>query len=284
MNNAGVELLCPAKINLGLRVVRKREDGYHDLETVFQRVTLFDRLRVERAPSEGVRLACPDSDLPENGKNLVWRAAEAFLNRVGAERGVFITLWKTIPVSAGLGGGSSDAASALLALNELFGNPLSHADLSNLGVSLGADVPFFIMETSTALGEGIGDRLTTVTLPRMWFVLAHPAFEVSTAMIYGALDLRLTRAGWDVKEALLNQSSFKIENLLYNDLETVTVKVRPEIDAIREALVCAGATRALMSGSGPTVFGLFPGREAAVGASRYLTANHGLKTSIVRSF
>ena len=284
MTNAGVELLCPAKINLGLRIVRKREDGYHDLETVFQRVTLFDRLRVEWRQSEGVRLACPDSDLPEDRGNLVWRAAEAFLSRVGAERGVSLTLWKSIPVSAGLGGGSSDAASALLALNQLFGNPLSRTDLSSLGVSLGADVPFFIMETSTALGEGIGDRLTPVTLPRMWFVLAHPTFEVSTAMVYGALDLRLTRQNWDVKSALLNQSSLKIENLLYNDLEKVSAKAYPEINAVREALVRAGSSRVLMSGSGPTVFGLFSGREAAVKGGRYLSENHDLKTSVVRSF
>lgn len=281
---APIELLCPAKLNLSLRVVGKREDGYHDLETVFQRVTLFDRLRLSKKNSPGVELSCPDSGLPTNGNNIVFKAADAFFKSISEPGGVQLTLWKKIPIAAGMGGGSSDAATVLTGLNRLFGRPLSLKRLLEIGSSVGADVPFFISGASSAFGEGIGDRLTTVRLPLMWFVLVHPPLEVSTAWVYRNYELSLTKTTGKVKKKNSDCCSFSLDELFFNDLEGVTFTAHPQLQIIRKTLVSLGAVKALMSGSGPTIFGVFSHKEAAFSARRAITVDHGWKSSVVRSF
>jgi 4-diphosphocytidyl-2-C-methyl-D-erythritol kinase len=163
---------APAKINLGLRVLGKRPDGYHNVQSLMVPVSLYDELRLELG-SRGVTLSCPNSDLPTDAQNLVYRAAQLVLDQCQRDEGVRIELKKSIPVSAGLGGGSSDAATTLLAVNQLLGSPLAVPDLHPLAVKLGADVPFFLLGR-WAMAEGIGDRLTPINnVPTFWTVLMH---------------------------------------------------------------------------------------------------------------
>ena len=279
-----IELPCPAKVNLGLRVVGRRPDGYHDLDTVFQRVTLFDRLRLQLTETGGVELSCPDSELPMGEGNIAWRAARLLLDRAATSRGVSLTLWKSIPRAAGMGGGSSDAASVLLGLNRLLGGPLSGEELPVLGSGLGADVPFFLLERPAARGEGIGDRLTPVNIPPWWFVLVHPPFEASTAWVYRNLNLELTISRRSSIKNHLEQGSFTSEERLSNDLESVTFAAYPELGTIREALLSLGAVKALMSGSGPTMFGMFARRESAERTREALATGRGWNVRVVRSF
>jgi len=279
-----IEVLCPAKINLSLRVLEKRADGYHDIETVLQRITLFDKIRLARTNREDIHLTCNDSDLPEGEENIVWRAASVFREYVALSGGFSIRLWKGIPVAAGLGGGSSDAAGTLLGLNVLFGRPFTREKLAEMGGVLGADVPFFILEASSALGEDRGDRLTEIHIPWFWFVLVNPGFEVSTAWAYRNLNSLLTRPENKPIKATLGQAPFKLEELLYNDLEQVSSDAYPEIGKAKQTLISLGAMAVLMSGSGPAVFGIFHNRETANRAHDALSSHDVWKSFLVRSF
>jgi 4-diphosphocytidyl-2-C-methyl-D-erythritol kinase len=279
-----IEVLCPAKINLGLRVLEKREDGYHNVETVLQRITLFDRIRLERNEQEGINLACPESGLSEGAENIVWQAAVIFLECIRPKGGVAIRLWKRIPTAAGLGGGSSDAAGTLLGLNSLFGRPIPKRTLVEMGAALGADVPFFILQVSSALGEGRGDRLTPVRIPWFWFVLVSPGFEVSTAWAYRNLRSLLTRPENKPIKLTLNQHPFRLEEVIYNDLEQVSIAAYPEIGGIKQTLISLGSMAALMSGSGPTVFGIFPNRSEASRVQSILSSHSIWKSFLARSF
>jgi len=182
---------APAKVNLVLRVLGRREDGYHEIASLMQSISLFDEL--DFSPHQrGIILRCPGNDLPTDGRNLVYRAAAAFFRRTGIAGGVKIELRKRIPMAAGLGGGSSDAAATLSALNELYGAPLPAAELSSLAASLGADVPFFLFGPR-AWAFGIGERLEPAApLPPFHLVLLHPPFEVPTGPVYQGLNLGLT--------------------------------------------------------------------------------------------
>ncbi|MCF8055201.1 MAG: 4-(cytidine 5'-diphospho)-2-C-methyl-D-erythritol kinase [Desulfocapsa sp.] len=254
---------APAKVNLSLHVLGKRSDGYHELDTVMQKLDLADTIKIQRLSEPTIQLSCPDSDLPENDTNLVWKAAAAFLRETCLEKesGVSIILEKNIPVAAGLGGGSSDAGIVLVTLNHLFGANLSEETLIRLGSPLGADVPFFVVPHCSVRAGGIGDRMKPVpALTGFSLLLVNPGFSVSTAWVYG--NFTLTRAD---KDSNLSDSRENADTLagfspLYNDLETVTIEHYPEIAAIKRFLLDNGASDALMSGSGPTVFGLFPDR------------------------
>ena len=251
----------PAKVNLHLRVLRKREDGYHDILSLMQRINLCDEMTF--APTgNGISVRCPGTILPEDEGNIVYRAAAAFFSRIGQPPGIEITVRKRIPIAAGLGGGSSNAATTLITLNEIHGYPLTQEDLMGIGTGLGADVPFFIFGKS-AWATGIGDRLTeSPPLPRFWFVLVNPGFAISTKLVYEGLNFGLTKQ-------LINYSipHFSTEEDviggLANDLEKVTVKLHPILDEIKALLLAGGARGALMSGSGPTVFGIFTDRASA---------------------
>jgi 4-diphosphocytidyl-2-C-methyl-D-erythritol kinase len=260
--------LCPAKVNLYLKVLARREDGYHDLVTVMQPLTLADELRL--APGQGLTLECRHPEVPSGPQNLVWRAAEKFGAATGREPQVHIELVKKIPVAAGLGGGSSDAAGALLALNELTGNPLSSATLHALAAELGADVPFFLRR-GPAVGRGIGTILSSLDLPPYWYVLLNPGLPISTAWVYGNLDLKyLAQAGAPLPAAFDGEHP---EDWVANDLETVTLSRYPELRELLAGLSAAGARAQGMSGSGPTLFGLFHEAEAAQAAAFKLRQN-----------
>ena len=252
----------PAKINLLLKVRRRREDGYHDIVSVMCLVGLFDRITLS-FDTPTITVQCSDPRVPEDSSNLAYRAADLFMKKCGISDGVGITIKKVIPVAAGLGGGSSNAAGVLLGLNHYFGDPYSMDQLMAMGLSLGADVPFFLFQ-KPALATGIGDKLEAYSgLPSYQILLVNPGFTVSTAEIYRNLNLRLTKCKKKLTNALLKNRGFDAALHLCNDLETVTASSYPEIQTIKDQLINCGALGALMSGSGPTVFGLYDDIEKA---------------------
>jgi 4-diphosphocytidyl-2-C-methyl-D-erythritol kinase len=250
----------PAKVNLRLEVLRKREDGYHEIRTLFQKISLHDTLHFSLNRRKGVRIRTDHVGLPTGRKNLVYHAARSMLDRSNYGGGIDIHIEKRIPLGAGLGGGSSNAAAALKALNELLNANLSQKELMVLGEQIGADVPFFLLEGS-AIGSGIGERLRKITLPRLCYLLLNPGFEVSARWAYQNFVLTKTKYHFNLHGLL--KSSMRISGLLYNDLEGVVSAKYQEIALMKEMLLSAGATGALMTGSGPTVFGLFSGEKKA---------------------
>lgn len=263
MTNAGQRLTisAPAKVNLSLRVVAKRPDGYHELDGIMQKIDLCDTLHVEPLDRPEVTLRCPDSDLPENESNLVYQAAALFLQEAGLrkEAGVSLVLEKRIPVAAGLGGGSSDAAAVLRAMDTLFQVSDLQARLPELAKELGADVPFFVVGDTAVRAQGIGERMEPYPpLSGCSVLLVNPGFFVSTASVFE--NFRLTKT---IETSILSDSC-RCESLatspieLYNDLESVTIERYPELEEIKQLLRDNGAAGTLMSGSGPTVFGIFP--------------------------
>ncbi len=256
-------LRAPAKINLCLSVLGRRPDGYHDVDMVMQAVGLYDLVTVERT-AEGLSVFCSAPGVPEGGGNIAWRAGRVLLDRAGAGAGLQITIEKQIPVAAGLGGGSSDAAAVLVAGNALLGTGLSREELARIGTGLGMDVPFFL-HGPTARAQGRGEVLTDLAPPApFWVLLANPGFAVSTAWAYQSLNFGLTK-----KVNCNNIASLpvgKIAEMLHNDLETATAAAHPVIREMEQALIEAGALGARMSGSGPTVFGVFPDEQACRGA------------------
>jgi 4-diphosphocytidyl-2-C-methyl-D-erythritol kinase len=248
---------CPAKVNLYLRVVGRRPDGYHEIVTVMQPLTLADELTVSRGGTD-ISLECDQAELPSGEENLVWRAARQFQAETGSKWGVRLSLRKRIPVAAGLGGGSSDAAGTLLAMNDLAGKPLNQVDLHRLASRLGADVPFFLSR-EPAVGRGIGTQLRAVTLLPYWYLLVNPGEPLSTRWVYENLDLDNlpgppATETWDPEHP---------ETWVRNDLGRVVVKRFPELAPVLAALGESGAWCQGISGSGPTLFGLFASREAA---------------------
>jgi 4-diphosphocytidyl-2-C-methyl-D-erythritol kinase len=256
------ELTCeaPAKINLYLAIKGKRPDGFHDLETRMVKITLADRLHLALRDS-GITVLCPESDLPTGEGNLVYRAAKSFFTALGTGGGVAIVLEKKVPIAAGLGGGSSDAAAVLRGLNTLYGLPFSVGQLVELARPLGADVPFFVDDCVAAWATGIGDKIQAEAVsPADWIVLVNPGFPVSTKWVYENFTLTtdgnpyiLGREFVHGKDACAGPGNLP----LYNELEAVTIRKYPELGRIKDELLADGAHGALMSGSGPTVFGLF---------------------------
>jgi len=268
----GVHLFAPAKLNLRLKVIGQRPDGYHELVSIMVPVGLFDELDIRLQSAQGIRLVCKGSFALSPGEdNLVYRAAAAFLDAAGLTAGLAIELIKRIPVAAGLGGGSSDAAATLLGLNRLFHRPLSQGRILTLARSLGADVPFFI-DPKPCIARGIGDLLEPLDgWPQVWYVLVNPGMAVSTAWAFRRLKLELTTGEYAYIVKTLKKRPLELSELLENDLEAVTAAHYPAIGKLKEALRGAGALGALMSGSGPTVFGVFESeRQASLAADRLL--------------
>ena len=274
-SGSGITLKAPAKANLCLKIVRRREDGYHDIESLFQPLDLADTLIMGRTQRPGISLDCPGSDLPCDRRNLAYRAAELYLEKTGNGGGLSIILHKNIPIAAGLGGGSSDAAAVLKGADQLHGRRLSPGKLEKLGRELGADVPFFIRAVPAWAG-GVGDVLVPATLPNFHYVLVNPGFPVSTAWVYGELRKPLTLSqGLDTfraRTAVYHGWSDLAKEDLVNDLEDVVEAAHPLVGLIRRELAAAGARLARMSGSGPTVFGLFESKKAALAAAERLKA------------
>lgn len=256
-----ISLRAPAKVNYLLDVIRKRPDNYHDLRMVMQRIAIYDEIVLSLSEMPGIRVNCGKDGVPDGPGNIAWKAADTLLQRIAVKPGIDISIAKNIPVAAGLGGGSSDAASVLMGLNDLLEMGLHDRELMDLGLGLGADVPFFIFK-KTALAEGIGEILTPVEgLPPVWLVLVNPNIHVSTAWVYKSL--QLTKEKDLAKLPKFNNRIEDICSLLSNDLENVTIGSFPLIRDIKNLLLEKGARGALMSGSGPTVFGVFESEEKA---------------------
>jgi len=253
--------MAPAKINLFLRVLRKRADGYHDIFSLMQKITLYDELTFSPRP-RGIVLNCPGTDLPVDDGNLVVRAARAIFSYTDYPYGMEINLIKKIPMTAGLGGGSSDAATTLMALNKICSLKLKKDELIKLGAKIGADVPFFIFGNA-ALASGIGDKLKHFrNLPKLNLILIKPDFDLPTKMVYENLNLRLTM-GKNNYSIPRNLDLSDIIQGLHNDLESFSLEIHPELTDLKKMLLRYDALGALMSGSGPTVFGIFRnGKEA----------------------
>jgi 4-diphosphocytidyl-2-C-methyl-D-erythritol kinase len=256
-------LTAAAKVNLALEVLGKRPDGYHELATVMQTVDLADRLVLEDA--DELALATTSSEVPVDGGNLALRAAAALRDAAKVDRGVRVRLDKRIPVAAGLGGGSSDAAAVLLGLNRLWGLRWPVARLAEVAETLGMDVPFFL-EGGVALGTGRGERLTPLAGMQMALVLVNPGTALSTATVYGRVTPAMYSDGGrsqSVIAALRTRKPARLASSLYNGLEAAVSGVSPDLVRMRAALVAAGALGAIMSGSGPTVFGVARSFEQA---------------------
>jgi len=275
-----MEPLCvkaPAKINLFLRVTGKRPDGYHDLYSLMCPLALYDTLTL-KVGGRGIGIVCDHPGVPEDASNLAARSARLFLEtafggKLPPVSGVTIHIEKNIPVGAGLGGGSSDAAAVLTALNDYCGQPLSTPALMGLGARIGADVPFFIFG-SPALATGIGDRLDPFPHLTPWTaLLVYPNEVVSTAWVYKNLNLRLTKDEKKLSRFHFDGRFFNVDEHLVNDLEAVTERAFPVIKRIKRLLLAHGAAGAMMSGSGSTVFGLFASPEQAISARKVLIHN-----------
>jgi 4-diphosphocytidyl-2-C-methyl-D-erythritol kinase len=261
---------CPAKVNLNLRVLGRRPDGYHELDTVFQAVDLWDRIEI-RAAGE-LSVTCDDPGLPVDGTNLVLRAARALADRCGCRAHGELRLAKSIPSQAGLGGGSSDAAGTLRLCSRYWGLDPDEGLLHELARELGADVPFFLVG-GTAHGAGRGDRITALApLPETALLLGFPPFGVPTAEVFRLLATRLTHPadGVRVRRHFSHKLPQGKDLVGVNDLEAVVFELRPELGRFRDALLEAGARRALLSGSGSTVYGVFEAEGSAVRAAATL--------------
>ena len=262
-----IDIIAPAKINLFLHVVGKRDDGYHELRTLMCCIGLHDSLVLHVGAAQS-QLTSNNPDIPCDSKNLALKAALSF-NRVLAEqtalsaRHVSIELFKRIPVGAGLGGGSSDAAAVLNALNAYYGHPLDRSGLHALALSLGADVPFFL-DLAPAIATGVGERLEPYShLPSWSVVVVYPGFGISTAEVFAGLTLGLTKCEKQLRYFPFKCGKFDIGRHLCNDLESVAARRFPVINTIKRELLHRGAMGALMTGSGSAVFGVFADPEAA---------------------
>ena len=276
-----------AKINIGLDVLRRRADGYHEVKMIMQTVDIYDELVLERRKQPGIELRMDNSELPSGGDNLICRAADLLFREKKITGGVNISLTKRIPIAAGMAGGSADAAAALRGVNELFDLGYSLKELQALGVGLGADIPY-CLTGGTMLSEGIGEILTPLPAPpAAHLVIAKPDINVSTAFVYG--NLHADRLAWhpdiDGMIAALQKGDLDgITGRLGNVLETVTVKAHPVIEQIKELLRKQGAENALMSGSGPTVFGIFKEKETAARAAEAVERGRLAKQIFVTTF
>ena len=263
-----IQLKALAKINLGLDVLRRREDGYHEVKMIMQTISLGDELELRKEKQPGIQVMTNLHYLPTNENNLVYQAAQLLMKEFHIENGISIRLEKRIPVAAGMAGGSSVAAAVLWGMNQMYGLGLSKKDLMERGVRLGADVPYCVLR-GTALAEGIGERLKTLPpMPRCYILLAKPGLSVSTRFVYENLhanDLQPEQhPDVDAMIGALKEKDLKlIVSRMGNILELVTIPAHPVIEEIKKCMVEAGALGAMMSGSGPTVFGVFEDQAKA---------------------
>ncbi|MBM4381886.1 MAG: 4-(cytidine 5'-diphospho)-2-C-methyl-D-erythritol kinase [Deltaproteobacteria bacterium] len=295
------ELRAPAKLNLGLRITGRRADGYHELESLFVPIALADTLRVELSGAPGVRLRVSGDaavGVPEDTRNLAWRAAEAFAREAKLGTGVSLALEKRVPSPAGLGGGSSDAGAVLRALSRLTGSPVAPPRLAEIALALGADVPFFL-DPRPALVEGIGERVLPVSgVPELPVLLAHPGFGLETRAVYAAFDAQSSLTAQNhpltlrallalgeeagAVEARFPSDDARLRELVANDLEPAATRLRPEVAKLREELSRTGARAVGMSGSGPTLYAIYASEAAARIAEPQVAAT-GARTWLTRT-
>ncbi|MBR5047777.1 MAG: 4-(cytidine 5'-diphospho)-2-C-methyl-D-erythritol kinase [Eubacterium sp.] len=283
-----LELKAYAKVNLGLDIIRRREDGYHEVRMVMQTVKLFDLLTMKQNDSGEIHLSTNLPYLPTNEKNLVYRAIDMIRQEYKIREGVDVNLLKHIPVAAGMAGGSSDAAAAFVGMNQLFGLDIPQKTLLDYGVKLGADIPYCIMR-GTALSEGIGEILTPLpSIPMCWFLIVKPTFSISTKYAYENLHLSDETRHPDIDgmvTAIRNQYLPGITSRMGNVLEDVVIRDYPKITEIKETMLDMGAMNSLMSGSGSTVFGIYTSHDKAMEASRTFKLDPDIRqVHVVRPF
>lgn len=258
-----LHLESPAKVNLRLEILKKREDGYHELRTILQKISLHDTLHFSLEKREKISIISDHPNLPVGKKNLVHQAVRSMLQRSDYRGGVRVKIEKRIPLGAGLGGGSSNAATTMKAMNQLLNLDIPKKELMEMGLEIGADVPFFFSE-GPVIAFGVGERLKTIKLPCLWYVLIYPNFEVSTRWAYQ--HFILTKRQFNINLHKFLRTPDEISRLLWNDLEEVVSREYPQIEAMKKILQTAGALGTLMTGSGPTVFGIFSEEEGALEA------------------
>lgn len=282
-----MHLKAYGKINLALDVVGKRADGYHEVRMVMQTVKIYDGIEVYVTDSGKIEVETNLYFLPVNENNLVYKAAKLLMDEFNIKKGIFIKLQKVIPVAAGMAGGSADAASVLYGVNRLFNLGLSVKELMERGVKLGADIPYCIMR-GTALSEGIGEKLTKLPPPpKAAILVARPSISVSTKLVYENLDLNGINKHPDIDrmvESIKNKDLQGIASNMENVLETVTIDKYPIIQDIKNIMKEKGAVNSLMSGSGPTTFGIYEDKKTAEGVKAYLRENGMAKQVFVTEF
>ncbi len=276
-----MRLRALAKINLGLDVLRKREDGYHELRMIMQTINMYDQLDIEISQTPGITITTNLPFIPVNENNLVYKAARLLMDEFQIEQGITVDLQKFIPVAAGMAGGSSDAAAAMIGVNRLFGLGLSVKELMERGVKIGADVPYCLLR-GTALAEGIGDKLRALpACPDCYVLIGKPAISVSTKFVYENLHANELEYHPEIDkmlDAIQWHNLNKIADNMGNVLETVTISHYPIIQEIKDHMKEHGALNAMMSGSGPTVFGLFDDKTTAENACEALRASRLART------
>lgn len=278
-------LKARAKINLSLDVLNKRTDGYHDVKMIMQTVELHDSVLIKKQRESGIKISCNSPCIPTNNKNIVYKIAEKIINDYEISDGIYINLKKKIPVAAGLGGGSSNAAAVLIGLNKIFDLGLSINELIKIGEKFGADIPYCILG-GTALAEGIGEKLTILPpLSETTILICKPLMNISTAYVYDKLDLNKisSRPNTDlIIAAIKNKEISKVAQNMVNVLESVTGEEEPAIKEIKSELLSCGALGASMSGTGTSVFGIFENRHDALkcikGLKKYSKENFVTKT------
>jgi 4-diphosphocytidyl-2-C-methyl-D-erythritol kinase len=272
-----------AKINLGLLLLRKREDGYHDLATVYQQIDLYDEMMFQKTPSS-IRITSTDTTIPLDETNLVHRAFRLFQERFHLRGGIKIHIRKTIPVGGGLGGGSSNAATALVAVNRLWMKKRSLAELGEMAAEIGSDVPFFL-HGGTALGQGRGEILRPLQWSTdWWIVLVYPGIQISTSWAYGQVKITLTKEEKFTKfRTIFEQfSPHTLKENLTNDLEGVVLQRHPILRDLKEQMYKRDAFYASVSGSGSSVYGLFSHREQAEATRTFFSKQQRMKTFLCR--
>ena len=276
-----MQLRALAKINLGLDVVRKREDGYHEVRMIMQTIQMYDLLKIDKCSEPGIHLTTNLPYVPCDERNLVYKAAKLLMDEFEIRQGVIMNLKKFIPVSAGMAGGSSDAAAALVGMNRLFGLKLSMKDLMKRGVTIGADVPYCIMR-GTALAEGIGEILTPLSpVPFCYILIGKPGINVSTKTAYENLNLSQIQQHPRIDsmiEAIQAQDLREMAGLMENVFEPGIIREYPVVQNIKDLMLEGGAFNAMMSGSGPTVFGVFDSRRKMEKTAQKLRESHLAKT------
>ena len=276
-----MQLRALAKINLGLDVVRKREDGYHEVRMIMQTIQMYDLLKIDKCSEPGIHLTTNLPYVPCDERNLVYKAAKLLMDEFEIRQGVIMNLKKFIPVSAGMAGGSSDAAAALVGMNRLFGLKLSMKDLMKRGVTIGADVPYCIMR-GTALAEGIGEILTPLSpVPFCYVLIGKPGINVSTKTAYENLNLSQIQQHPKIDsmiDAIQAQDLKGMAGLMENVFEPGIIREYPVVQKIKDLMLEGGALNAMMSGSGPTVFGIFDSRRKMEKTAQKIRESHLAKT------
>lgn len=276
-----MRLRAMAKINLGLDVIRKRDDGYHEVRMIMQTIKMYDVLDIRKKKTQGISLSTNLPYVPSDEKNLVYKAAKLLMDEFDIKEGISMRLFKFVPVAAGMAGGSSDAAAAFVGVNRLFRLGLSQEELMERAVQIGADVPYCIMR-GTALAEGIGEKLTPLpAMPEGYVLIGKPGINVSTKTAYENLNLAAIEQHPDIDgmiRDIRNKDIYSMTEKMVNVFEPGLMKKYPVIQEIRDFMEEKGALKAMMSGSGPTVFGIFDSKEKMNAAASALKKTGLAKT------